>query len=336
MKTIVKILLALIGAAVTVAALLAIALWLELREPPLTGAAHRDQLAVGALTRTFSFYVPAAHADAKPALIFVLHGSGGSGDFMRRFSMFRFDELADQRGAVIVYPDGYKRYWNDCRGSATYAANTEHIDDPAFFAAMIDYFVAKYRVDPQRVYATGISNGGHMAYRLGLEMPQRFAALAAAAANLPIDANLDCKRSGRAVSMAILNGTEDPINPYEGGLVTINGDSSRGTVRSAAETVQYWAGLADATLSEAGRLPETDGNPATWIERKIYRGRDDIEVRLYTLHGSGHVWPTKTGPLMTKILQPLGGPAGDVEATNELWEFFDAHRAALPTAAAAQ
>jgi polyhydroxybutyrate depolymerase len=241
--------------------------------------------------------------------------------------MFRFDELADQHGAIIVYPDGYKGFWNDCRGSADYAANIEKIDDPAFFAAMIDHFVEKYHVDPHRVYALGISNGGHMAYRLGLEIPERFAALAAAAANLPVDSNLDCKASGKPVSMAILNGTEDPINPYNGGLVTIAGNSSRGTVRSADETVQYWAGLANATLAETTRLPQTDDNTQTWIDRKIYRGNDSIEVRLYTLHGSGHVLPTKTGPLMSQILKPLGGAANDMESATELWEFFDAHRA---------
>lgn len=326
MKKLLKILLASLAVVLIATALLAGGFWFELREPKLSGALHREQLDVDGLQRTFSFYVP-ARTDAQPALIFFLHGSGGSGDFMRQFSMYRFDELADRTGAIVVYPDGYKKYWNDCRGSADYAANTENVDDPAFFAAMIDRLVATQRVDPKRVYAVGISNGGHMAYRLGLEMPQRFAALAAAAANLPVDANLDCRASGRAVSMAILDGTEDPINPYNGGLVTIQGNSSRGNVRSAAETAQYWARLADAAPVETARLPETDGAAATWIERTVYRGRDAIEVRLYTMHGSGHVVPMRTGFLMSQILKPLGGPAGDIEATDELWQFFDAHRA---------
>lgn len=326
MKKILKVVLTLVVVVAIGATLLAGGVWLELRAPALSGEVHREQLSVGTLTRTLSFYLP-KNTDARPALIFVLHGSNGSGDWMRRFSMFHFDELADQKGAIVVYPDGYKGFWNDCRGSADYAANIEKVDDPAFFAAMIDRFVEKYRVDPRRVYAVGISNGGHMAYRLGLEMPERFAALAAAAANLPVDSNLDCKASGKPVSMAIINGTEDPINPYNGGLVTIAGNSSRGTVRSADETVQYWAGLANATLVEAARLPETDGDATTWIERKIYRGNDAIEVRLYTLHGSGHVLPTRRGALISQILKPLGGGAGDVESATELWEFFDAHRA---------
>lgn len=326
MKRLRKILLVVFAFVAFAAAMLAAGFWHELREPALTGQLHRERLDVGGLHRTFSFYVP-ARTDERPALIFVLHGSAGSGDFMRRFSMFRFDQLADRNGAIVAYPDGYEKHWNDCRASATYAANVERIDDPAFFAAMIDHFVATRQVDSARVYAVGLSNGGHMVYRLGMEMPRRFAALAAAAANLPVDANLDCTPTGAPVSMAILNGTRDPINPYEGGLVVINGDASRGEVRSAAATLQYWAGLADATAATTERLPEADDIDATWIERTILRGSDGIETRLYTMHGSGHVLPTRTGPLLSQLLQPLGGTAGDMDAADELWEFFDAHPA---------
>lgn len=331
MKKALKIILIVIALLLAAAALLAFGFARELREPPLTGALHREQLTVGALNRTFSFYAP-ARSEPQPALIFVLHGSDGSGDLMRRMSLFRFDTLADQHGAIVVYPDGYEKFWNDCRASADYAANIEKIDDSAFFAAMIDHFVQTRNIDPKRVYATGISNGGHMIYRLGLEIPQRFAALAAMAANLPVESNLDCTTSGTPVSMAILNGTQDPINPYGGGLVTIMGNSSRGNVRSAADTVHYWATLTGATRTEATRLPETDGNASTWIEREIYRDSESAEVkkevRLYTLHGSGHVMPAHSGFLTTRLLDTLlGGAAGDMDSATELWEFFDSHRA---------
>lgn len=327
MKKVFRIFLVIVALALIVAALLAAGLARELREPPLSGTLQREQLTVGALTRTFSFYAP-ARTEAQPALIFVLHGSDGNGDLMRRMSLFRFDTLADEKGAIVVYPDGYKKFWNDCRASADYAANIEKIDDSAFFAAMIDHFVQTRHVDPKRVYATGISNGGHMIYRLGLEIPQRFAALAAMAANLPVDANLDCTASGQPVSMAILNGTQDPINPYNGGLVSIMGNSSRGHVRSAEDTAQYWAGLAGAHRVDTTRLPEADGNSATWIDREIYRGDGSTEIRLYTLHGAGHVMPVHAGFFMTRLLGALlGGNAGDMESATELWEFFDAHRA---------
>ena len=97
------------------------------------------------------------------------------------------------------------------------------------------------------------------AYRLGLEAPDAVAGIAAIAANLPADQNLGCQPSGRPVRTMIVNGTEDPVNPYQGGVVEILGDSSRGMVRSAGETARYWAGLAgyeggrgDAGLAREG------------------------------------------------------------------------------------
>lgn len=327
MKRWLKIVLSCVAALLLAAALLAYQLAREFGEPALAGALHSDTLAIGPLARTFEFYLP-DRVGEHPALLFVLHGSNGDGAMMRRSTAFQFDKLADQKGIVVVYPDGYKKFWNDCRKSADYAANVEAVDDPAFFAAMIDYFVQHYRVDASRVYAIGGSNGGHMVYRLGLEMPYRFAALAAAAANLPVEANLDCQPSGQAISMAIINGTNDPINPYNGGLVTILGNSSRGEVRSTAASVAYWAQLAAARKVESKRLPELDGNPKTWIERDIWRGSDDVEIRLYTLQGSGHVLPAPTSLVSSLLMKPLGGAAGDMQSASELWEFFAPHRAA--------
>jgi polyhydroxybutyrate depolymerase len=316
----------------TVIALIAIALdWVlydlqrAFREPALAGKFRRETLAAAQHQRTFSFYVPASVSKA-PALIFVLHGSDGNGAQMRKFSHFQFDVLADREGFIVVYPDGYKGFWNDCRKSADYAANVENIDDPAFFRAMVAFFVERFRADATRGYAMGVSNGGHMIYRLALEMPETFAALAAVAANLPIEANLDCQPSQRPVSIAILNGTNDPINPYNGGLVKLFGNSSRGVVRSTAETTKYWTDLAGAVAPAATqRLPELDGNPNTWIDRQTWRGRDNVEVRLYSLHGSGHVLPSRTSSIMDRV---LGGAAADLEAAPELWDFFSAHRTA--------
>jgi len=330
MKTLLKLLLLLVVLIAALAGIVAFGLSREIREPPLSGTAQRGQLKVGSLQRSFLFYSPKQTAASKQAahlpLLFILHGSNANGVFMRKTSLYRFDELADREGVIVVYPDGYRKFWNDCRKSADYAANQKNIDDPAFFSAMIDYFVTKYGADPDRVYALGVSNGGHMVYRLGLELPDKFAALAAVAANLPVDSNLDCTQSGQPVSIAILNGTQDPINPFNGGVVNIFGNSSRGAVRSASDTTAYWAGLAGAQLVEAQQLPDVDGDPATSIRRDIYRGPQGVEVRLYTLQGSGHVLPAQLPFFLrqaSKLL--LGEAAGDMESSVELWDFFNTH-----------
>ncbi|MFN7943005.1 MAG: PHB depolymerase family esterase [Thermoanaerobaculia bacterium] len=325
MKNWLKILLALVALLVWVVGWVVHDLRRAFREPALAGRLLRATVSAAQRQRTFSIYVPAS-VGATPPVIFVLHGSYGDGRQMRKTSHFQFDLLADREGLIVVYPDGYGNFWNDCRRSADFASNVENIDDPAFFRAMVADLVERFHADATRVYALGVSNGGHMVYRLAMEMPETFAALAAVAANLPVAANLDCRPSGRPVSIAILNGTDDPINPYLGGLVKLFGNTSRGVVRSTAESAAYWTALAGAAAPPAvQRLPESDGDPKTWIERRTWRGRDGVEVRLYTLHGSGHVLPSRTGSILELA---LGGAATDLDAAPELWAFFSAHRTA--------
>jgi polyhydroxybutyrate depolymerase len=334
MKTWLKVLISIGALLLAGVTWLAVDLYIAWRQPALSGQIARTELAIAqpasagtstarTLTRTLSYYVPAAVSQA-PALVFVLHGSDGTGAMMRKLSHFQFDLEADRRGFIVVYPDGYKKYWNDCRKSADYASNVQNIDDPAFFRAMIAFFVAQFHADATRVYALGTSNGGHMVFRLALEMPDTFAALAAASANLPLESNLDCRPSGRPASIAVLNGSNDPLNPYNGGLVTLFGNSSRGVVRSTAQTMQYWAALAGATAPPVvQRLPELDGNPRTWIDRSTWNGRDGVQVRLYSLQGSGHVLPSRTNSVLEAL---VGGAAADLESAPELLEFFSAHR----------
>lgn len=287
-------------------------------EPPLSGQLLHHTLNIQSLNRDFSWYRPENLADGAP-LIFVLHGSTRSGEQVRQSSAYEFDTLADKHGFLVVYPDGYKNHWNDCRGSADYAANTEDIDDIAFFSGMIAFFEQNQNIDRSKVYVTGHSNGGHMAYGLALETPNMITAIAPISASLPIDDNLDCKKSGGAVPVAIFNGTNDPINPYEGGLVSIAGNDSRGAVHSSEDTARYWKELANIKRQPALiNHPESDQNLHTSVKEKRWRGEGGIEVRLYTLVGSGHVIPSKTA----RFPRLLGGDAQDISGPEEIVSFF--------------
>ena len=215
----------------------------KVSEPALEGVYSRSSLLVDDRAREFGVYKPAKLA-AKAPVIFVLHGSGRSGAAMRNATGFEFDVLADERGFLVIYPEGYERHWNDCRASADYAANIENVDDISFFEKILDELETQHALNRDQVFATGLSNGGHMAFKLALEVPEQFAAIAAIAANLPISENSDCSPAHQPISVAIFNGTKDPINPYEGGLVEILGNSSRGAVLSSIETAQYWVEVA--------------------------------------------------------------------------------------------
>ena len=292
----------------------------KVEEPPLLGQLYEYDIEVGQDDRRFRAYVPANVKPAAP-LVFVLHGSLRRGDLMRTSTAYRFDQLADQYGFVVLYPDGIDRHWNDCRASADYVANVQDIDDPSFFSRMIEFASKQWEVDTSAVFVTGISNGGHMAFRLAMERPQEYQAIAVVAANLPVQENRDCENLEQAIAVAIFNGTEDAVNPYEGGLVSLFGNETRGYVLSTEQTMRYWLGLADINWadSEITEHAERDGNAATVVlEQRWQGGAYDQQFRLYQLTGSGHVFPL----LKRRFPRLLGTSAGDVSGPEEIVDFF--------------
>lgn len=249
-----------------------------------------DSILVEGHYRSFHFNTP-SQTLKKPGLIFVLHGSGGNGKGMMK-SAANMEKQANQENTMVVYPDGYKRYWNECRKASPALANTENINEQAFFDGMIDYFAKRYAIDRQQVFAVGTSGGGHMTYKLALTMPNRFRAITALIANLPDTTNLDCAPSGKPVPVMIVNGTLDPINPYNGGPVILGANMNMGEVRSSDRTLAYWAGLA-GYKGEPRRenLPDTDPADGRTIERYTYKEKGRPEIVLLKVNGGKHDYP---------------------------------------------
>ena len=286
--------------------------------PELPGTFQHNTLLVEERHRTFNAYIP-FDLPEQPAVIFVLHGSGQTGEIVRGLAHFEFDLLADQHKFILVYPEGLAKNWNDCRASADYYANKINLNENLFFQSMIDYMVENYNANRSKVFAAGYSNGGHMAYKLAYEMPDEFKAVASIAANLPVDSNSDCTKSNKPVSVAIFVGLDDDINPYEGGLVEVMGNTSRGSVMSAQDSAGYWKTLAGAnTSATAYTFPELDNNKSTSVERLDWQNDKGINIRLYTLKGSGHVIPSKTA----RFPRMLGAEARDISGPQEIVDFF--------------
>lgn len=276
--------------------------------------APRWSLSTASLTiddtdRHFTYFVPDG-IEERPALLFVLHGSKGSPGLMRYLTNYEFEKIVQERkNTILVYPQGLDKHWNDCRRSAIYRAKLEQVDDVAFFRAMIAYFSKEFDIDEQSIFATGFSNGGHMCLKLAYEMPEALKGIALFAANAPDLSNNDCLLSGQAVSVMIINGTADPINPYDGGLVVLNGDSSRGSVYSAAETIEYWAGILPGPTQSETIIYE---DPA--IEhQKISCTDGAYKVELVSVKEGGHTIPLlRPAPYLPRILgatnTQLNGP----------------------------
>ena len=151
--------------------------------PPLSATIRKSTVRAGGRDRSYLIYVP-ANLPPQAALVIVLHGSGMNGARMRLCTGYEFDCLADQHGCVVIYPDGYRRNWNDCGKYATFRAK-RNIDDMGFIRTLIARASIEQAIDEKQVFAFGYSNGGHMAFRLAVEAPDAIAAVTAVAASLP-------------------------------------------------------------------------------------------------------------------------------------------------------
>ena len=256
------------------------------------GQVISDSIRVENHYRVFHFNKP-TQALKSFDLVFVLHGSGGNGKGMMQAAT-SLEKIASTEHFLLVYPDGYRRYWNECRKLATSAANQEDVNEQAFFQGMLDYFGQKYQVNNQKFFAIGLSGGGHMAYKLALTMPQKCKAISAVVANMPDPPNLDCAEAKVPIAVMIINGTNDTTNPYGGGEMVVNGNSF-GTVRSTDGSFQYWASLAGYTgKPKTVALPDPDVSNKQTITRYTYKQKGKPEVTLLKVTGGEHTFPKDT------------------------------------------
>jgi polyhydroxybutyrate depolymerase len=319
----------LIGCAVLVGSVVLLCAGLfvwQLREtqppmPRLTGTLRSASISVQGRQRTFSFYVP-RRLRPNPPLLLVLHASMMSGREMRAATAYAFDEIADREGFLVAYPVGYARHWNDCRAAGDFDAKRFGIDDVAFLETLTDWFRREYKVAADDVFATGVSNGAQMAYRLAYEAPDLVRGIAAVAASLPTDENQSCKPAGRPVATMIVNGTEDPLNPFAGGEVALFGRFlKRGTVQSTHASADYWARLAghraSPVVEEIADRNREDGTTST---RHRWSSEGKPSVVLVMVNGGGHTLPHPR----LRARRILGRTSRDFSAPEEIWRFFAA------------
>lgn len=273
-------------------------------------------LMVGGIQRAYQVYVPSS-VQAHPALVIVLHGGGSSATEMRQW--VDFDSVADKSGFIVVYPDGLQNRWNDNRRSG-FVGNTD-ADDVSFIAQLIDRLTSEYSIDSARVYVTGLSNGGFMTYRLACELTDRFAAFAAVAASLSPDMEKDCSPS-RPVRMLIMNGTEDPLIPYNGGYESIQGVKN-GAVLSVDQNVSFWTHFDQCTDSpNEVSLPDAAPDDKTRVYILGYtKCASNSDVVRYRIEGGGHTWPDGE---QYRPENEIGLVSHDINASEVIWSFFTA------------
>ena len=257
--------------------------------------------------REYILYVPKSYDRARPApLVISMHGAMNWPSFQMNVS--QWNRAADENGFIVVYPAGMGA------GPKTWFMNEwetpSRMPDVVFISELIDRLEASYNIDPARIYANGLSNGGGMAFVLSCTLSNRIAAIGAVAAAqlLPWSWCADT----RPVPMIAFHGTGDRITPYSGGTVWI--------APKPFPSVPEWA----ANWARRNRCAPNpvDSAVATDVSRRSYSNcADDATVVLYTIHGGGHSWPGGK-PLPEWLVGPT---SHSLDATTQMWAFFREH-----------
>lgn len=286
---------------------------------------HRIALQHGGRQRSYIVHVPPAAREGRPLpVVLNFHGGGGNAESQQTYS--RMDPLADAEGFLAVYPDGTGRMsdrlltWN--AGTCCGYSAVNRVDDVGFTLALLADLGARQPIDRRRIYATGLSNGAMMAWRLAVEASERIAAIAPVAGARVLQVGTP----GRPVSVMHFHSVDDPRALYTGGLGPPFPMTSSRVFHSAVEpTVRAWAltigcpvdARVTAELKGAAGSKEA-GHTAT---RHVWGPcRDGSEVTLWKFTGTGHVWP---GGLQDYFPRLLGTSTTLVDANVEMWRFFE-------------
>lgn len=288
------------------------------RSPSAGSDLHLIALESGELERSYRLIVPSGYDPSQPApLVLALHGGGGNGLQMCTLEG-GVQELAEGEGFLVACPDAVENHWNDGRANQRYRSQAEDIDDVGFLMALVDRLSGEYNLDPLQIYVTGASNGGMMTHRMACEASDTFAAAAIVIASKP--SLTDCSPA-RPISILIMNGTEDPLMPYEGGDVHFYG-RKLGLVLSTDDTVGMWVGFNDCELPpQSELLPDLDPQDGTRIRLDVYPNcAAGTEVRLYSVQGGGHTWP---GGVQYVPRFVVGRVSHDLRSNRAIWNFFE-------------
>jgi len=260
------------------------------------------------ISRSWIVYLPAGfNAGESLPLMLALHGYTQTGQDIMQFS--DFNTIADTGRFVVVYPNGVGNAWNvGFSGGST-------ADDVGFLSALIDTLHQRYNIDYERVYATGLSNGGFMSYRLACELGNRIAAIASVAGTMTDESLLACAPQ-RKMPVLHIHGTADLIVNYNGGFGN----------RSVEQVLDYWNAYNNCpSLPLIEDLPDLVAEGST-VQRQTWRPCDEFsEVMLLKVINGGHTWPGSVG------VTGVGITNRDIVASSEIWNFVSRFSLESPT-----
>jgi len=252
------------------------------------------------LTRSFVVRLPSSYDEDTPTpLVLSFHGRATTAALQENVS--GFTAVAEANGFIVVYPEGTgaQQTWN--AGYCCGEAQQNNVDDLGFTSAIIDRLSAELCIDQRRVYANGLSNGGYFAYHLACLLADRVAAIGSVAG---LTSTIPCSPS-RPIPVLHFHGTADQVVSYDGSIGAL----------SAPVNAAEWADRNGCSAGPTVSFEQDDVRCQSWTGCD-----DDAEVRLCTIVGGGHQWPGGF------TIPGLGDNTDTVNATEEMWGFYTAHR----------
>ncbi|MBV9410321.1 MAG: poly(3-hydroxybutyrate) depolymerase [Acidimicrobiia bacterium] len=257
----------------------------------------------GGLDRDYILYVPRSYRGSTAVpVVFNFHGWGSTAAQQMGYGDFR--PLAERDDFLVVAPEGENaplgRHWNVTQLPG-------QPDDVAFTFSILDSMEKDFCVDPQRVFSTGMSDGGAMTSLLACVASNRFAAFGPVAV-LFYDAGCN---GARSIPITAFMGDADPVVPFNGGQVNCCDHS---TVLSTPASMAGWAAHDGCAAQPDETRPSSEVTLHQWTGCKPAG-----DVRFYIINGGGHTWPGAAD------LAFLGKTTHQISATQILWAFFQAH-----------
>lgn len=251
------------------------------------------------LEREYILYIPESYDPETPApLVLCFHGYGSNA--ATNFFYTNFRSIADTAGFILIHPQGTlldgSAHWNV--GGWTLAST---VDDVDFTNTLLDKIADEYNINEERVYSTGMSNGGYMSFLLACQLSDRIAAIASVTGSMTIQTFADCNPQHPTPVLQI-HGTADETVPYEGNPLW---------TESIEDVLAYWVDYNQCnTTADVTPLPDIDVNDNSNVEHWVYAsGNNNVHTEHFKVFGGGHDWPGAWGNM-------------DMNTSEEVWQFF--------------
>lgn len=290
-----------------------------LKESLSKAGLHTLQLKINESPRYFMIYIPPKLDISKPAeVLFVLHGGGGNMKIQSTEEYYHQLSVADQRGHIAVFPNGYSQFksgefatWN--AGACCGEARDEKVDDVLFIKTILENLKASIKINSKRVFATGMSNGAMMSYRLACDTEGLFAGIAAVAGT---DNTLQCD-SKTPVSVLHIHAKDDDH-------VMFNGGAGKKAFKDTAKVTNFTS--VPDTIKKWTMKSHCQGQPKTVLktagaECELYTNcSNGVRIQLCTTETGGHSWP---GGEKIRKWGSGSSPSKALSANDVMWSFFD-------------